>query len=103
MTTNLRPLADLVLVQYEDTSNRKSPSGLITVTGDPKREPRNASVIAVGAGRILDNGTRVRPEIEPGQTVLVQAYVGTDVDLDGVKYGLVREGEILAVFGPKGA
>jgi chaperonin GroES len=101
MSTTIRPLTDRIVVQHIEAP-KKSPGGL-TLVSDDKGTPSNATVVAVGPGRVLDNGTRVRPEIETGQKVLVQAYAGTEVELDGVKYSIVREAEILAVFGPLAA
>ncbi len=96
---NIRPLRDYILVKPAKAATTTA-SGLI-LTGSTDGEPTEAEVIAVGPGLVLDNGTRVRPEVEVGTTVLIPAYVGSEIDVDGVKHRLVREEAILAILPPK--
>lgn len=98
---DIRPLRDFVLVKPNKPAQTTA-SGLFITTSANDGAPREAEVIAVGPGLLLENGNRVRPEVEVGCTVLVPAYIGTEVERDGVKYGLIRESEIIAIFAPKG-
>lgn len=95
--SNLRPLHDFVII-LPNEAPEKSPGGIII--SHAKEKPSEGKVIAVGPGRILENGTRVRPEVEVGVSVLFPQYGGTEIELDGVKHRVVRESDILAVLGP---
>lgn len=97
--SNLRPTNDYVIIR-PNAPPEKSEGGLILVPTS-KDKMTEGTVVAVGPGRLLENGARVRPEIEPGQSVLYPLYTGTEVDIDGEPHKIIREGDLLAVFGPR--
>jgi chaperonin GroES len=89
-----RPLGDRVVVKplpREEVTK----SGLV-IPDTAKEKPQQGKVIAVGAGRLLENGQRVDPEVKLDETVLYGKYSGTEVKLDGEDYLLLRESDILA-------
>ncbi|MDR2613466.1 MAG: co-chaperone GroES [Deltaproteobacteria bacterium] len=93
---SIRPLSDRILVQRLEEE-------LITKTGiiipdTAKEKPQQGKVIAVGNGKLLDNGTRVTPGVAAGEKVLFGKYSGTEVKLDGVEYLILREEDILGVI-----
>jgi chaperonin GroES len=65
-----------------------------------KEKPQEATVIAVGSGRITDDGETIPLDVYVGDRVLVGKYAGTDITLDGTEYLIVREDEILGVIEP---
>lgn len=93
-----KPLNDNVVVLPSDPET-KSPGGITLVVQDKSRTTEGV-VVAVGPGRVLDSGARARPEIEPGQKIVFPLYIGTEVEKDGQTYRVMKEGEILAVYGP---
>ena len=94
---NVRPLRDRVLVKRVDEGEQKV--GGIIVPDTAKEKPQRAEVVAVGSGRILENGTRVPLTVKAGDTVLVGKWSGTDVKIDGTEYLIVKEDEILGILG----
>ncbi|KPC98181.1 10 kDa chaperonin [Geobacillus sp. BCO2] len=62
-----------------------------------KEKPQEGRVVAVGAGRVLDNGQRIAPEVEVGDRIIFSKYAGTEVKYDGKEYLILRESDILAV------
>lgn len=93
----IKPLNDKIVILPDDAPE-KSAGGII-LAGN-KEKPTKGLVVAVGAGRVLDNGTRVKPEVEVGNQVVYGQYVGTEIEIDGKKHRIVSEGDILAVFAP---
>lgn len=63
-----------------------------------KEKPQEGRVVAVGAGRVLDNGQRVAPEVEVGDRIIFSKYAGTEVKYDGKEYLILRESDVLAVI-----
>ena len=94
---NVRPLRDRVLVKRVDEGEQKV--GGIIVPDTAKEKPQRAEVVAVGSGRILENGTRVPLTVKAGDTVLVGKWSGTDVKIDGTEYLIIKEDEILGIEG----
>ncbi|MDO9280444.1 MAG: co-chaperone GroES [Pseudomonadota bacterium] len=91
-----RPLYDRVLVKRVTTEN-KSAGGLI-IPDTAKEKPQEAEVIAVGAGRILEDG-KVRPmTLKVGDRVLFGKYTGDEIKLEGEEHVILREEDILAVL-----
>lgn len=91
----LKPLADRVVVKV--ISAQEKTQGGIVLPDTAKEKPQVAEVVAVGAGRILDNGNRLAPEVKVGDKVIFSKYSGTEVKIDGVEYLILREGDILAI------
>lgn len=90
-----RPLNDRVLVQR--MSEEEKTKGGIIIPDSAKEKPQEGKVIAVGTGRIMENGT-VRPlDVKANDTVLFSKYSGTEVKLEGVEYIICREDDILGI------
>ncbi|MDR2340190.1 MAG: co-chaperone GroES [Deltaproteobacteria bacterium] len=94
---SLRPLSDRILVKRIE-EEQVTKSGII-IPDTAKEKPQQGEVIAVGDGKVLDNGNRVTPGVKPGEKVLFGKYSGTEVKLDGVEYLILREDDILGVVG----
>ncbi|MBV9357397.1 MAG: co-chaperone GroES, partial [Chloroflexi bacterium] len=63
-----------------------------------KEKPQEGEILAVGPGKVLDNGKRVTLEVKVGQKVLFAKYAGTEVKLDGEDYLVIRESDLLAIM-----
>ena len=96
MKTTVKPLSDRVLVKRTDPE-QKMKSGII-IPDTAKEKPLEGKVIAVGAGRLDDNGKRVALEVKAGDRVLIGKYIGTEVRIDDVEHVIVREEEILGII-----
>ncbi len=92
----LRPLHDRVIVQRIE-EEAKTPGGII-IPDTAKEKPQQGKVIAVGKGRILDNGNVVPLNVKEGDRVLFSKYAGTEVKIEGQEYLIMREDDILAVI-----
>jgi chaperonin GroES len=94
---NIRPVGDRVVVK--PISREEVTRGGIVIPDTAKEKPQEGTVIAVGSGRLLDNGDRVPLEVREGDRVLFAKYGGTEFKLDGEEYLVLRESDILAVLG----
>ncbi len=92
---NLRPLNDRIIVKRIE-SEEKTAGGII-IPDTAKEKPIEAEVIAVGKGKLLDNGQRTEIDIKVGDKVLFGKYSGTEVKIDGKEHLILREDDILAV------
>ncbi|GAA5513855.1 10 kDa chaperonin [Deinococcus carri] len=92
----LKPLGDRVLVEIIEETEQKTAGGLY-VPDTAKEKSQRGKVIAVGNGKLLDNGTRVPLDVQEGDTVYFAKYGGTEVSLDGKNYSLLNERDILAI------
>ncbi len=93
---SFKPLNDRVLIKRVDTEEKTA--GGLFIPESAKEKPSKGEVIAVGSGRLLDNGTRVPLEVKKGDIVLFGKYAGTDIKIDGVEHLVMREEDILAVL-----
>ncbi|NPV72037.1 MAG: co-chaperone GroES [Firmicutes bacterium] len=91
----IKPLADRVVVKAI-TQEEKTKGGIV-LPDTAKEKPIEGEVVAVGPGRILDNGTKLAPEVKVGDRVIFSKYSGTEVKIDGTEYLILRESDILAV------
>ncbi len=91
----LQPLGDRVLVEPSE-AEEKSPGGIILPESAQER-PAEGKVIAVGPGRLLDNGERQQISVSEGDTIIYKKFGGTEVSVDGKDYVLVEEDSILAI------
>lgn len=91
----LKPLGDHVLVK--PLSKEEKTEGGIYLPDTAKEKPQEGEVIAVGPGRLLDNGTRVQPEVKVGDKVVYAKYGGTEIKIGDVEYLIMRESDILAI------
>jgi chaperonin GroES len=94
---NLRPLHDRILVRRLE--EQETVRGGIIIPDSAKEKPQQAEVVAVGSGKLLDDGQRVAPDVKAGDRILFGKYSGSDVKIDGQEYLILREDEILGVLG----
>jgi chaperonin GroES len=93
---NLRPLHDRVLVRRLE--EQESMRGNIIIPDSAKEKPHQAEVIAVGSGKLLEDGQRAAVDVQAGDRILFGKYSGSDVRIDGEEYLILREDEILGVL-----
>lgn len=91
----LVPLADRVVVKAIEQEEKTK--GGIVLPDTAKEKPQEGEVLAVGTGRLLDNGERVPLEVKVGDRVVFSKYGGTEIKVDGEEYIILRESDILAV------
>ena len=96
MKTTVKPLGDRILVKRVEPE-QKAKSGII-IPDTAKEKPLEGKVIAVGAGRLDDNGKRIALDVKAGDRVLIGKYIGTEVKIDDVEHVIVREEEILGII-----
>jgi chaperonin GroES len=96
MTMKLRPLQDRILVQRvaEETTTK----GGIIIPDTAKEKPAEGKVVAVGNGKVGDDGKRVALEIKKGDRILFGKYSGTEVKIEGEEYLIMREDDVLGVI-----
>jgi len=92
----IRPLHDRVIVRRLEEEEQKV--GGIIIPDTAKEKPQQGEVIAVGNGKLLENGERVPLDVKPGDRILFGKYAGSDVKINGEEYLILREDEILAVL-----
>jgi chaperonin GroES len=92
---NVRPLRDRVLVKRIEQQEQRI--GGIIIPDTAKEKPQQAKVVAVGNGRVNEDGKVLPLDVEPGDYVLVGKYAGNEIKLEGEEYVIVREDEILGV------
>jgi chaperonin GroES len=91
-----RPLQDRILVKRL-ASEEKTASGII-IPDNAKERPMEGQVVAVGNGKLLDNGTVRKPDVAVGDKIIFGKYTGTEVKLDGEDHLILREDDVLAVL-----
>jgi len=91
----LRPLDDRLLIKG-DEAEEKTKSGIYLPEG-AKEKPMTGKVVAAGPGKLDDKGQRSPMGVKKGDTVLFGKYAGTEIELEGVKYIIARESELLGV------
>ncbi|MDD6383110.1 co-chaperone GroES [Mitsuokella sp.] len=92
----IKPLGERVVIEVAE-SDVKTASGIV-LPDTAKEKPQKGTVVAVGAGKLLDNGERVAMEVKVGDGVIFSKYSGSEVKVDGKDYLIVRESDILAVI-----
>ena len=92
----LKPLGDRVVLKVQKEEEQSI--GGIVIASNAKEKPTTGEVIAVGNGRILDNGQRVEPEVKVGPSVVFDKYAGSEVKYEGEEYLVIRENDIIAVI-----
>ena len=91
----IRPLNDRILVQRLEQEEKTA--GGIIIPDSAKEKPAEGKIVAVGNGKLNDQGERVALEVKEGDRVLFSKYGGTDVKLDGEDFLIMREDDILGV------
>ena len=91
----LKPLQDRIVIKViEDTEQT---SGGIFIPDSAKEKPQNGEVVAVGEGKVGENGEREPMDVKVGDVVLYAKYAGTDVKMDGVEYKILSIKDALAI------
>ena len=93
---NITPLGDRVVLKQDDAETQTA-SGLF-IASSAQEKPQRGTVIAVGEGKLDNNGNLVKPSVKPGDSVIYSKYGGTEISLDGDEYLILRADEIYAVF-----
>ncbi|MGC8595411.1 MAG: co-chaperone GroES [Candidatus Kryptoniota bacterium] len=93
---NIKPLADRVVVKPMP-ADEKTKGGLY-VPDTAKERPQQGEVVAVGPGRVTDEGKKIPIEVKVGDKVLYGKYSGTEVNIDGEEYLIMRESDIFAII-----
>ncbi len=93
---NVRPLHDRIIVQRLEEGEQQI--GGIIIPDSAKEKPQQGKVLAVGNGKINDEGTRIPLDVKPGNLILFGKYSGQEIKLDGEEYLIVKEDEVLAVI-----
>lgn len=91
----IRPLQDRIIVKRLD--EEETTKGGIIIPDSAKEKPLEAEVVAVGRGKILDDGKIREPEIKKGDRILFGKYSGTEIKLEGVDHLILREDDILGI------
>jgi chaperonin GroES len=97
MAINVRPLGDRVLVQPIEEQETKK--GGIIIPDTAKEKPQEGKVIALGTGKLDDNGKKVEFTVKKDDKVLISKYGGTEIKVDGESYLIMREDDILGIIG----
>ncbi len=92
----IKPLGERVVIEVAE-SDVKTASGIV-LPDTAKEKPQKGTVVAVGAGKLLDNGERAAMEVKVGDGVIFSKYSGSEVKGEGKDYLIVRESDILAVI-----
>ncbi len=95
VSVKLRPLGDRVVVKAL-SSETMTKSGIV-LPDTAKEKPQKGEILAVGPGKVLDNGKRTKLEVSIGQQVLFAKYAGSEVKIDGEEYLILRESDIMGI------
>ncbi len=93
---NVKPLADRVLIRPLEEKETKK--GSIIIPDTAKERPQEGEIVAVGPGRVSDDGKLVEMQVKSGNKVLYGKYSGTEVTVDDTEYLIMRESDILAII-----
>ena len=92
---NLRPLDDRIVIEQSEAEEKTS--GGIILPDTAKEKPQIGTVVAVGPGKVLDDGTRAKMSVKVKDEVIYAKYIGSDVEIDGEKYVILKEGDVLGI------
>ena len=92
----IKPLSDRVVIQALEREE-KTKSGIV-LTDTAKEKPQEGRIVAVGNGRLLDNGQRVSLDVKAGDKVMFSKYAGTEIKIDGQDYLILSERDVLAII-----
>ncbi len=93
---NVQPLADRVLIRRIE--EQETVRGGIIIPDTAKEKPQEGEVVAVGPGRMTEEGKRITLDVKKGDRVLIGKYSGTDVKIEGTEYVILREDEVLGIL-----
>ena len=94
---NIKPLSNRVLVKRLEETIQKTAGGII-VPDTAKEKPQRGKVVAVGPGRLTDEGERVKVEVKVGNEILFGKWSGSEITVDGEEYLFMKDDDILAVL-----
>ena len=94
---NIRPLSNRVLVKRLEEEMQKTAGGII-VPDTAKEKPQRGKIVAVGPGRLTDEGERIKVEVKVGDEILFGKWSGSEITIDGDKYLFMKDDDILAVL-----
>ena len=94
---NIRPLGDKVIVQRVEAEEKTA--GGILLPDSAKEKPKRGVVLAIGTGRLLDDGTRSEMQVKKNDEVMFTSYAGTEIQMDGDDYMIMDESDILGIVG----
>ncbi len=92
----IRPLHDRILVKRVE--DREEMRGSIVIPDTAKEKPQEGEVVAVGDGKVLENGSKLGMSVKKGDRILFGKYAGTEVKIEGTEYLIMREDEVLGVL-----
>ncbi len=92
---SIQPLGDKIVVERLEAEEKTS--GGIVLPDTAKEKPKEGKVIAVGEGKLLENGKRAKFQVKKGNRILFSSYAGTEVTVDGKEYLVMSEDDVLAV------
>ena len=92
----IRPLGDKIIVKRDEPTARTESGIYLPETA--KEKPMKGKVVAMGPGKMLDNGQRTKPGVKKGDTVVFGKYSGTEVEIKNVPHLIIRESELLGVI-----
>ena len=93
----LRPLGDRIIIELIE-AEEKTASGIV-LPDSAKEKPQEGKIVAIGTGRVLENGTRVELDVKEGDRIIFSKYAGTEVKYENNDYLILRESDVLAVIG----
>jgi len=93
----IEPLDDRIVVEPMEAESKTK--GGIVLPDTAKEKPQKGKVISVGPGRVTDEGKRIAPSVKKGDTVVYAKYGGSEIEIDGKEYMILRESDILAKIG----
>jgi chaperonin GroES len=94
---NFKPLKDRLLVKYSEEAEKSS--GGIIIPETAKEKPQKGEVVAVGAGKVTDDGKLQALEVKVGDVVLFEKYAGSKINMDNTEYLIIREDDVLGIQG----
>jgi len=92
----LQPMGERIVVQRVESE--ETTAGGIVLPDSAREKPARGTVIAIGSGKLLDDGSRAESQLKEGDTVLFSSYAGETVEIDDGEYLLMREDDVLAVI-----
>jgi chaperonin GroES len=91
----LRPLDDRIVIKQSDAEEKTA--GGIILPDAAKEKPQIGKIVSIGPGKILDDGKRAKMSVKKNDEVIYAKYIGNDVEIDGEKYIILRESDVLGV------
>ena len=92
---NLKPLGDRVVVEHVEQAEKSA--GGVFLPDTAKEKPQEGRVLAVGTGRVLDNGNLLPVSVKVGDRILYSKYSGSEIKLEGTEYLIISEKDVLAI------